>query len=1214
MCGSHAWRVAWLLMLAWARGVFGQETWVARESGIATALWGVGHGNGQWIAVGDRATILGSADGVAWTRRDARIAVGTWLTSVAWGGSCWVAVGGIESEGVARPVFLTSIDGSNWTAADIGSVGPRINVVAYGNGQFLALDNTGNRWNSTDGTTWSVSPARGDGNFRRGLAYGAPFFAGSGRSLLERFIDFNPMPPSFGAGQAEALAWGRGLFMAVGTAGDAGVVHVSTDASTWSKLARTAQLSARGAAFFNNQFVVVGDPNAAGTAIATTFDGQDWTPRAAAVVLRGSLLAVAAGPDSAIAVGENGVILQSFAAAVPPAVAAQPVGGTVAGGANFAFDVSAQGSAPLRYQWTKGGRELVGATADRLILKDLSTADAGAYACRVANAHGSVTSSEAQLSLTAVPWESPVDSSFDFRPRLSSAPLAALEQPDGKIVLGGGFTFTEQGQVRRALLRVNADGALDPSFTAAQITGVVQAIAVQPDGKLLIGGNLTAVGGVPRNNLARLNADGSLDDTFVPASTGGAVSQIVLQPDGRVVLMPAVRRLTSAGAADAAWRGSVPGAAFGPGTQIGFFGSSPQRMVPLDDGRLVFASSYFLPTWTINNIVIAVGGNFSVLYTYEADGALADSSNPAYSTTRFGPTVYDMRVVGGRTIVRDAPSGYATSTGAVAGDGGSWLAGPFTVVNGIDRVHLARFTAAGAVHPFQLRTGFVDEFGGAAPPTLLRTLHDESVLVAGNFARVDGIVRRQVARIRPESVKRGLVAPSIVSVAPLYQEVRVGERFTIRATATGSPVPKLSLDGTTAPAGTEIVEMVAAGFEGVKLFSLTATSSVGTSMRNFAVRAVRTAPFIIEQPVAVETNSGRFFSLTAATGGSTDLKYQWFKDDVALPGATRATYTPFRVVQSLIPGTPISTTTVQPIPCAMEDRGNYRVVIANDLGTVTSATVRVAVDETARFANLSTRAQVRPGDPLIVGFVIRGPGSKQMLVRGIGPGLATFRVPGALVDPALRIFDSAGSSLVASDDWVGNGGQTSPDYVASRVGAFPLSTGSSDAAVVVSLPPGAYTAVISGKLEASGVVLAELYDADDQSARITNLSARGFVGLDGSVMIPAFVAGGATAPKRLLIRGVGPGLAAFGVANALGDPVLSVVALDGRVVATNDNWEQATNLADLREATSRLTFPLTAGAKDAALLLTLPAGNYTCLVSGAGGTSGTALVEVYEVP
>jgi hypothetical protein len=283
--------------------------------------------------------------------------------------------------------------------------------------------------------------------------------------------------------------------------------------------------------------------------------------------------------------------------------------------------------------------------------------------------------------------------------------------------------------------------------------------------------------------------------------------------------------------------------------------------------------------------------------------------------------------------------------------------------------------------------------------------------------------------------------------------------------------------------------------------------------------------------------------------------------------------------------------------------------------------VHVGVDETARIINLATRANTgSSASPLILGFTIQGTGTKRVTIRAVGPTLEGFGVPGFLVDPVLKVYNSTGALIYSNDNW--NQCNDVPGIASSqqRLGAFPLYDVSKDAAGILTLAPGGYTAMITGApvngVETSGVALGEIYEDDSSSARLTNLSSRGFVSPGASVMIPGFVTTttATQAPKKFLIRGIGPTLQQFGVGNALLNPTLSVVDGSGKTVATNDDWEQNANVDDLRAVTTQMAFPLPAGSKDAALLIGLVPGQYTCLVSGVGNTSGTALVEIYEVP
>ena len=286
---------------------------------------------------------------------------------------------------------------------------------------------------------------------------------------------------------------------------------------------------------------------------------------------------------------------------------------------------------------------------------------------------------------------------------------------------------------------------------------------------------------------------------------------------------------------------------------------------------------------------------------------------------------------------------------------------------------------------------------------------------------------------------------------------------------------------------------------------------------------------------------------------------------------------------------------------------------------------------TARLANISARAYVAPGqgaaDILIVGFVTSGGNQKQILVRGIGPTLGSFNVSGFLVDPELTLF-SGQKSLATTSNW-------DPSLAATftAVGAFALLPGSNDTAFLQGLPAGAYTAQITSTNSANGIALAEVYDEDWTSSysgnpgtRLVNISARAFVGTGPNILIGGFVVAG-TSVETVLVRAVGPALTPLGVAGALSSPILTVYdsASPASVIATNAGWQnspiQGTSavVSGIQPATSAVmssvgAFGLASGSADSAMILTLPAGAYTAQVSGANGTTGIALVEIYEVP
>lgn len=257
----------------------------------------------------------------------------------------------------------------------------------------------------------------------------------------------------------------------------------------------------------------------------------------------------------------------------------------------------------------------------------------------------------------------------------------------------------------------------------------------------------------------------------------------------------------------------------------------------------------------------------------------------------------------------------------------------------------------------------------------------------------------------------------------------------------------------------------------------------------------------------------------------------------------------------------------------------------------------------SRLGNVSTRLRVGTGDGVaIAGFVLQGSGSRRVLIRALGPSLTAFGVTGALANPNLELVAAGGATLATNDDW-----RATQQTEIAASGFAPSSD--LEAGIVAQLAPGAYTAILRGTGGAGGVGLVEVYDLDGAGgdARLGNLSTRGQVLTGEDILIGGFVIGGG-APKRVLIRALGPSLAIYGVGGALGDPVVTLKNAAGVTLLENDDWSRpqgleirATGLAPVRRIES-------------GLLVTLEPGAYTALVTGYGGATGIALFEVYELP
>jgi hypothetical protein len=279
--------------------------------------------------------------------------------------------------------------------------------------------------------------------------------------------------------------------------------------------------------------------------------------------------------------------------------------------------------------------------------------------------------------------------------------------------------------------------------------------------------------------------------------------------------------------------------------------------------------------------------------------------------------------------------------------------------------------------------------------------------------------------------------------------------------------------------------------------------------------------------------------------------------------------------------------------------GNQASNSATDSG---AAYVFAGLPATGPLENISTRAEVLTNtNVLIGGFVISGTGTKQVLVRGLGPTLTDFGVAGALADPFLSLVTGSGNVLWNNDNW-----KDSQQAAIQATGKAP--THDSEAAIVQILGPGNYTAVLSGKNNTTGIGLVEVYDQSPAStAQLSNISSRGHVGTGNNVMIGGFIS--AVADTRVIVRALGPTLTQFGVTGVLADPVLGLFDGNGNAIASNDNWTQSPQAAQIQA--SGFAPP---NALEPAIISTRPLGNTTAIVSGKNGTTGVALLEVYRLP
>ena len=236
------------------------------------------------------------------------------------------------------------------------------------------------------------------------------------------------------------------------------------------------------------------------------------------------------------------------------------------------------------------------------------------------------------------------------------------------------------------------------------------------------------------------------------------------------------------------------------------------------------------------------------------------------------------------------------------------------------------------------------------------------------------------------------------------------------------------------------------------------------------------------------------------------------------------------------------------------------------------------------------------GENVIVGgFIVSGDRVKRVVLRALGPSLGQDGVNGVLADPVISLYDSGGVLMESNDNRLDLGGVVNPL----------LPSNPSESYLTAILPPDSYTAIVEGVNGTSGVALVEVYDLEPGVSRVANISTRGDIASANDVMIGGFIVGSGE-PTKVIVRALGPSLAAFGVTNPLPNPALSIYDSDGTLIASNDDW-RSTQAQEIQA-----TIPPTDDL-ESAIVATLAPGAYTALVRDATHATGTGLFEVYNL-
>ena len=269
--------------------------------------------------------------------------------------------------------------------------------------------------------------------------------------------------------------------------------------------------------------------------------------------------------------------------------------------------------------------------------------------------------------------------------------------------------------------------------------------------------------------------------------------------------------------------------------------------------------------------------------------------------------------------------------------------------------------------------------------------------------------------------------------------------------------------------------------------------------------------------------------------------------------------------------------------------------------SLASAELYTEQPPTAQLLNIATRLRVQTGDNVLIGgFIITGTDPKKVLILGVGPSLSQF-FNGSLSDPTLELYQG-NTLLQMNDNW-------KTDQQAEVEATHAQPSNDLESAIVRTLAPGSYTAILRGKGNATGIGVVQAYDLNRAAnSKFGNIATRGFVDSGDNAMIGGFIIGPASGGSAtVVVRAIGPSLTNFGVTGALPDPTIELHDGNGATIAFNDNWADDANQASVPQSLKP------GDPHESALYRLLAPGDYTAIMRGAGNSTGIGLVEVYNV-
>jgi uncharacterized delta-60 repeat protein len=808
------------------------------------------------------------------------------------------------------------------------------------------------------------------------------------------------------------------------------------------------------------------------------------------------------------------------------------------------------------------------------------------------------------------------DSTFDPGTATDESMLGLFVQADDKILAFGAFD-SFNGVAHSKIVRLETSGAVDAGFSAPVFPtseygdeGLVAAVAQQPNGKLILGGYFHLVGGATANNVVRLETSGARDASFSPIGTGPSswnVSAVVVRPsDGKIFFGGYFSTFGGQYRSNAAWAnpdGSVDNS-FAGLAGVTDYGPNIWAMETQSDGKILITGLFTSFNGTSRNNVLRLNPDATIDPSFNVD---TDRSTRALLVQPDGKILIagNFDEVNGVPMVRIArlnsdgtldpsfdpgmgPDNYIRALALDSG-GNIYAGGNFESFNGLPRVGLVKLSSTGAVDP-------AFNPGGGAEPVVVYAIAppDETggIVIGGGFTTYNGTAARRIARVNATT---GALDSTFNSGGFGFNN---GTVFAMRR----------------APDGKYYAGGNFSSFNGVARQRLARLNSNGSLDNAFAGPALTGTMYALALQNGkvyaggdgITSPPGQILRLTGSggldptfvTGTGFDISpvysYGGFRTKISalaiqadgklLAGGIFTHYNGTartclaRLTGPIVIPTPTPTPTASPTPSASP--------------TPTPTPTTTPSPSPGRALNISTRLLVQTGDRVgIGGFIITGNAPKQVLLRGIGPSLAQFGVPNPLADPVLELHGPSGFATIVNDNW------RDTQIPCDPLGLPQLND--LESAICTTLNPGAYTAILSGKNNGSGVGLVEIYDVGSAASQLANISTRAFVGTGDNVTIGGFVLGGGGS-SHIEIFGIGPSLASSGVGGVLADPTLELHDSSGALIASNDNCG-AISFHPLDPA-------------EACIDMTLPPGLFTAILAGKNGGTGIGLLEIYNLP